>query len=796
MGRLLALAVALMLGAVIAWACERPPEPKPASVSPVEFSAERAMADVRVIAARPHPLGSPENAAVEAYLVRRMTGLGLSVSVRDGDALQVPKWLDGAIVGGSVRNVVGVLPGRDRNAPALALMAHYDSAPGSPGAADDAAGVAAALEIARAIQARGVPARDVMLVITDGEEAGLLGASAFFQRDPLARRIGFVVNMEARGGGGRVQMFQTGPQNGGAIAVLRQTAVRPAASSMFGFVYERMPNDTDFTEARKAGVTGLNYAFIGRQFDYHAPTSTPANLDRGSLQDLGDQVLATAGAIAFAPALPAKAPNVVYGHVFGDLLVAYSPALGWLVLLAAAGLIALAGVQARRLEAFRWTEVVRGAGAGLYVVAGAVAVLHVARQATGADVGFVEQRYLLAQVSRWEIALFALALGFLLFAAAELARGRRLSAILLPLAAGIGSCLFAGGLDKVGLGSGLVAALLALATFGRPVTRPAGWSGVLMLGLLVALVAQAFVPLAAFVVAWPLTVAAIAAAATAMGSRRDYVALSALALVCAVTLGWLGGLAHLTFLSLDLPELLALPLLLAGLALWPLAQPDEGAPPARWVGATLLVLGAVVLVGVRYGPPWNAVHPEASRVQYHVDQDARRAWRISAAPNRTPWSDAVLRADGGQIAKRETWLFRTPVDAAPARFLPLPGPEIGVSALAGGGLAINATPPAGARVLSLQLRPDTAMRLASINGVPAAMALKPGAWTRIRWENAPRGVRLALQPGGPGRLEVRYAATTDGWPRAAAPLPRRPAALMPFDVSDSTVVTGTRGYAW
>jgi hypothetical protein len=64
MGRLLALLAALILGAVIAWASERPPEPKPASVSPAEFSAGRALADVRIIGARPHPVGSPQNEAV------------------------------------------------------------------------------------------------------------------------------------------------------------------------------------------------------------------------------------------------------------------------------------------------------------------------------------------------------------------------------------------------------------------------------------------------------------------------------------------------------------------------------------------------------------------------------------------------------------------------------------------------------------------------------------------------------------------------------------------------------------
>ena len=50
--------------------------------------------------------------------------------------------------------LVGVLPGQDRSLPPILLMAHYDSVPASPGAADDAAGVAAILESVRAIRAR------------------------------------------------------------------------------------------------------------------------------------------------------------------------------------------------------------------------------------------------------------------------------------------------------------------------------------------------------------------------------------------------------------------------------------------------------------------------------------------------------------------------------------------------------------------------------------------------------------------------------------------------------------------
>ncbi|HEX7886500.1 MAG TPA: M20/M25/M40 family metallo-hydrolase, partial [Phenylobacterium sp.] len=190
MGRYLALLIALLLGSWIAFHDQLLPEPQPVGAPPTEFSAERAFAHVKSMAAEPHPMGSPANARVRDALVRRMAELGLSPQLRPGVGIETPKWATDRLFAGPVENIVGVLPGRDRNAPALALMAHYDSVPGSPGASDDAAGVASVLEIARGIRARGTPARDVMLVITDGEEAGLLGAQAFYGEHPLAPHVG------------------------------------------------------------------------------------------------------------------------------------------------------------------------------------------------------------------------------------------------------------------------------------------------------------------------------------------------------------------------------------------------------------------------------------------------------------------------------------------------------------------------------------------------------------------------------------------------------------------------------
>lgn len=794
MGRLLALAAALLGGALIAWATQQPPRVAAADAPAIEFSAARAMADVEAIGRVPHPTGSAAQLKARDYLLQRLRALGLAPQVWRGEALEREPGAEPLLSGAAAYDLIGVLPGRDRAAPALLLMAHYDSVAGSPGAADDAAGVASAVETVRAIKARGVPARDVVVLLTDGEEVGLIGARAFFARHPLARHIGFVLNLEARGSAGRTQMFQTGVGGGQTIGLFQRTAQRPSAQALSGYVYERMPNDTDFTVARNAGLAGLNYAFLGGQFDYHSPSSTPSTLDEGTLQDMGGQALAAAAAAAFGKALPAKSPDVVYGSVFGDLLIAYPPWAGWLVLAGAGLLLALAVRRASRIAPLPGWDAARGAGAALYAVACAIAVLEAARRATGASLGFLEQRPLLAQSGRWEAACLLLALGVLLFSAAELARGRRRAAVLLPLGAAAAGALLVRGFEPLAVPAGLAAATLAFASFGRPVSRPATWAGVLALGLVLGVALQAFAPQIAYVVAWPLAAGAVAAAATALGARRSY---PALAVIAAIALGWVGGLAHGAFVSLDAPPLLAAPLLLAAFALWPLAQPGEGAPPARRLGGLLLVAGLVVLAVVRFASPYSPRSPLATDVVYLLDQDAGRAWRIDLMPGEPDaWTRAALTGDGGKIERLRHWLIPRPVEAAAARPVALPQPVITLTRRPDGALVLHAQPLPGGRIFTVRLSPDTPVTLAAVNGVAANIRMQPGGWTHVSCEGAAEGLDLVLAPAGPGRVQVRYVDTLERWPAGVQPLPSRPAAVMAFGGSDATLVAGSRAFAW
>jgi hypothetical protein len=377
MTRWWAALIALAGAVILAIVATTPPGPAPANVSATAFSATRAMADVRVIGRASHPTGSVEDAQVRDYLIARLQRMGLEVATATGTMSPQAKkrldtWRKAVEPAPPLTNIVAILPGRDRALPAVLLMAHHDSVWGSPGAADDGAGVASILEVIRAIKASGQPRRDVMVVLTDGEELGLEGAKSFFANDPRRVHVGVIVNLETRGGGGRASMFETGSDNGAMMDLFGQKVSRPVATSLSVFIYKKLPNSTDYTVAKKLGYPGFNFAFIGRSSLYHSPLATPDALDLGALQDMGRQTLDLARALADAPNLPGKTADRTFFDAYGLFFVSYPPWLGWLLL--AVGGFGYAAASWRRATI---GEAARAAGLLLLLILTAAAWLYI-----------------------------------------------------------------------------------------------------------------------------------------------------------------------------------------------------------------------------------------------------------------------------------------------------------------------------------------------------------------------------------------------------------------------------------
>lgn len=547
------LAGAVLAALLLAILGTTPPGPRGVDAPARDFSAGRAMADVRQIASSPHPTGTAENARVRSYIAGRMATLGMDVFTQQGTVgprgtAKFNRWTGRNDPPPVLTNVIGILPGTDRNLPAVVLMAHHDTVWASPGAADDTAGIAVSLEVVRALKARGPQRRDLIVLATDAEELGLEGAKLFFAEHPLRAKIGAVINMEARGGGGRTTLFETSRQNGEAVALYADAVARPGASSLSAYVYSVLPNDTDLTPVLAGPYTAYNFAFIGRSGLYHSPMATPERLDQGSLQDMGGQVLDLAAALLAAEAMPERTADTVFFDLFGLATVTYPAWLGWIMLALGAG----GCIAALRAGALRAIGGGAGRMAGLVLGAGA---LITALNLISMGVGKPNYYDRLAAIPRLE----AMAL------------------------------------------LGGIAAFLAL--FGAWRTSRAANAGAVLPLLVLALAAQSIAPTAAYVLVLPVMLAGLA---LAVAEARA--ALWVQAAVAALVTGYMLALGHQLMQGVGptMAGAATLPLVLAAVTLLPLWTPLPARSALRAAGAFALA-GLAVALWVRLDAPAETI---------------------------------------------------------------------------------------------------------------------------------------------------------------------------------------------
>lgn len=345
---LLAIFLLVMLGVLRTFGT---PAPAEADVPDVQFSAVRAEAILRdlIREGRPHPAGSELNAVVRDRLLTHFSDAGYVPDIQSRFHCN-PSF-------GScspVENIVAVKPGNEgRNA--LLLTAHYDSSWTGPGAADDGAGMAAIVEIARMAADFPPFENDIIFLITDAEEAGLVGAHAFAEHHPLFGKVKTVINLEARGATGPSAMFETGEGNRSVIRVFAKNVERPVANSLVDELYKRMPNDTDYSVYREKGILGLNFAFSFGVPVYHSAIDDINHLDLGSLQHHGDNAWAMIKALGDRNlAKITSRENAGFIDVFGMRLVHYPVAItGGLALVLGVWVMLAIGLAFRHEFRFR-----------------------------------------------------------------------------------------------------------------------------------------------------------------------------------------------------------------------------------------------------------------------------------------------------------------------------------------------------------------------------------------------------------------------------------------------------------
>jgi hypothetical protein len=728
--------VALLLG-LVAWsvAALRPPSPAPADAPADEFSASRAFAHVQQIAAQTHVAGSAADGQVVEGLVETLTGLGLDTRVQN--AVGAWQYAPGSTEMARVHNVVAVLPGSDPTG-RLFLTAHHDSVETGPGAADDAAGVAALLESVRALAAGPQLRNDVVVVLTDAEEACLCGAEAFASSHPLASAGGVVLNFEARGTSGPPIMFETSLGNADLAGAFADAAPHPVASSFAVEVYRALPNDTDFSVLLADGdFTGLNTAFIDGAAAYHTAQDIPARLDQGTLQALGDNALAMARELGdrdLGPLAEAGAADASYFPVLGHL-VRYPGRLVWpLAGAALLGVLVLALVLNRR------------------------GISSLGRTAAGAALALVP------------------------FVLAPLA-AQGLWPLLVLLRPGYRSMLDPWHPGWYRLGAVAVVTAVVLLWYSvlrrRIGAAPLAAGGLVWLAVLAAVLA-AYAPGGSYLAAWPALAGAVAGTIAALTSHRVVGLVGAL-LAGSVAVAVLAPTVSLFFPALGLrtgaaPAFVATMLVMALLpALEQLfGDPDRGRRPGAWLttaavpGTAVLLAAACVAVGLsidRFDP----AHPVPSQLVYALDSDSGQAWWASTEAS--PGAYTGRYVDGrNPLPVDFPYLAGADVATGPAEVADLPAPETAVvsDTVVGGkrAISVRVTPRRpGVRLLVLDVSVDggtvTGAQAAG-RSVPEEALGEDHLWITFHAPPASGGLQATFTVDGDGPVDLRVIDGSDG----------------------------------
>ena len=725
-GRLLAVVLLAVIG-VLAVLVERPPDAVPATAPAAEFSAERAATVVDALAREPRPVGSPASDAARDALVVRLRAEGLDPRIEATAAMAAE---EGEVRAARVENVVATLPGREPTG-AVVLMAHYDSVGAGPGASDDMSGVATVLETVRALRAGPALRNDVIVVLTDGEEAGLLGARAWVggtQRSGAAApeagysnlpatRPTVVLNWEARGVEGPSLLFETSPGNGGLVDAWADAVPYPRGDSSLVEVYRFLPNDTDLSPVLDAGRPGMNAAFIGRPYQYHSPGDVPANLSRASLQNHGGNALALTRALGdrdLAPLDPAAS-----GAPAGDDRT-YFPVLGRLVTYPSGW----AGPHA---------------GLALLLVA---AVVVLARQRRRATVGGV-----LAGAAAFLLALVvAVAAGLGTWAALVAIR---------PSYADTGP--FLGRPLLYEIAAGLVAFLVVTLAVSVQRRRPgavAACCGSLLVLALLAVGLAVVAPGSVFLLGWPVVGLALGLAVVLAAGDRPWLAVPALVVGAAPAAALLVPFAVASYGVAEVSD--GLPVAVFVLVGVPVAAALSALPrpgSVRGFALPVLALGSVVVLagaGLLVDRP-DATTPQGSHLAYVLDADTGDARWVTTDEAPAAWTRGYAPDPPAPLA---AWPDGDPVGSGPAPVLGVPAPAA-TAVRTPGGLRVQVSSPRGAPTVSVRSDLPASTVTVTYPGRPS-LSVSPGDGSlRVRLDDVPpEGAVVDLRLSGPASLRV------------------------------------------
>ena len=708
-----------------------PPAAEPIGVPPAEFSSARAMSHLQTIARSPRPVGSTQHAAARSYILQELTSKGFETQVQTATA--VGPGQSRTFRTGTVNNILARLKGT-ANSKAVMLTAHYDSVHMSAGASDDGAGVTAMLETARALKSSAPLQNDVILLFTDGEEVGLLGARAFVEEHPWAKDVGVVFNLEARGTGGPSIMFETSEGNGWLVQEFARAAKYPFGNSLSYEIYKRLPNDTDLTIFKKAGFPALNFAFIDGLTRYHSATDSIEQLDERSLQQQGANALSLVRHFGNLNFSQTRNRNAVYFNLLGTTFVHYP---GGLVLpLTALTLLLFIGVLVLGFK--RNLLTVRGLGFGF-----------LALLSTGV--------------------VTAILIGLTLKLMRLLMAGDEFT----PWGDIYGSKLYL--ISFVFLTIAVTTALYNL--FRRKTSINNLALGALLWWMILTILVSLFFPGASYLLTWPLLVMLVGHAIIFAGNELSSTMKILILALCAVPgVLLLSPVLYLVFLAMTLNASIAVMLLLVlllGLLISHMALTMKARKWTIPAGAAVLGLCLVVLGLLSGGFDRN--YPKADSIFYALNADTGKAVWGTLDDRADEWTAQFFTAGADQRALTEFFPmsdFTYLQSDAPAARLDAPEVMI-VSDNAHNDvrtLRLHIRSPRSAEIVSVYFDPDIPVLSATINDKPLNLGNKvagspAGAKWGFHYYGLPHeGVELTLELKSSGPVKLRVNDRSYGLP--------------------------------
>lgn len=292
------LGLLLFLVAGFFWATATPGQSYEGAIAPPDDAAlpARLEADVRALSVRPRSLDQATSilSTIE-FLTETLEAMGHSVGRQD--------------VLAPAENLIVTIPAAKADAPILIIGAHYDTVRVSPGADDNASGVAALLEIARRFAERGGGALEVRLVFYANEEppyfkTGAMGSHVHAMSLGRPERVIGMISLETMGyfsdtTGSQNYPFPLSlryPSTGNFIAFVGDTSSRSFLREMIGRFREnaRIPSVggtapsivqgidwSDHWAYSQAGIPAFMVTDTApfRNPNYHRESDTPETLD-------------------------------------------------------------------------------------------------------------------------------------------------------------------------------------------------------------------------------------------------------------------------------------------------------------------------------------------------------------------------------------------------------------------------------------------------------------------------------------------------------------------------------------